>query len=96
MFVYKKCQIACEDANHQPVSLWVFRKLWNGFFPYVFATKPRTDLCMTCQHNISLVMRMQNCEDIDKKKSILRLLEHLDAETTYGLSAEVHTVKKSF
>ena len=75
LFVYEKYQTACEDANHQPVSLWVFRKLWNSFF----ATKPRTDLCMTCQQNISLVMRTQNCEDIDKKKnSILRHLEHLD------------------
>ena len=27
LFVYEKYQTACEDANHQPVSLWVFRKL---------------------------------------------------------------------
>ena len=44
----------------------------------MFATKPRTDLCLTCQQNISLVMRTQNCEDVDKKNSILRRLEHLD------------------
>ena len=47
-FVYEKYKTACEDANHQPVNLWVFRKLWNSFSPCVFATKPRTDLCMTC------------------------------------------------
>ena len=35
LFVNEKYQTACEDANHQPVSLWFFRKLWNGFFPYV-------------------------------------------------------------
>ena len=33
---------------------------------------------MTCQRNVSLVMKTQNCEDIDKKNSILRRLEHLD------------------
>ena len=27
LLVYEKYQIACEDANHQPVSLWVFLKL---------------------------------------------------------------------
>ena len=78
LFVYEKYKTACEDANHQHVSLWVFRKLWNSFFPCVFATKPRTDLCMACQRNISQVMQTQNCEDIDKKNSILRRLEHLD------------------
>ena len=67
LFVCEKYKTACEDANHQPVSLWVFRKLWNSFFPCVFATKPRTDLCMTYQRNVSLVMKTQNCEDIDKK-----------------------------
>lgn len=56
LFVYEKYKTACEDTIHQPVNLWVFRKLRNSFFPYVFATKPRTDLCMTCQQNISLVM----------------------------------------
>ena len=33
LFVYEKYQTACEDANHQPVSLWVFRKLLNSFLP---------------------------------------------------------------
>ena len=37
------------------------------FFPYVFNAKPKTDLCMTCQQNISLVMEKQNYEDIEKK-----------------------------
>ena len=35
LFVYEKYQTACKDVNHQPVSLWVFRKLWNSFFPCV-------------------------------------------------------------
>ena len=98
LFVYEKYQTACEDANYQTVSLWVFRKLWNSFFPYVFATKPRTDLCMTCQQNISLVMRMQNCEDNDKKKQYFATQGtfRFGGETTYGLSAEVHIIKKSF
>ena len=95
LFVYEKYQTACEDANHQPVSSWVFRKLWDSFFPYVFATKPRTDLCMTCLQNISLVMRTQNCEDIDKEQYFATSgTFRLGTETTYELSAEVHAIKK--
>ena len=50
--------------------------------PYLFVTKPRIDLCMTSQQNISLVMRTQNWTF------------RFGAETTYGPSEEVHTVKK--
>ena len=42
--VFKKYQTACEDANHQQVSLWIFRKFWNSLFFNIFATKPTTDL----------------------------------------------------
>ena len=97
LFVYEKYKTACEDANHQHVSLRVFRKLWNSFFPCVFATKPRTDLCMACQRNISLVIQTQNCEDIDKKKQYFATSGtfRFGVETTYGLSAEVYNIKKS-
>ena len=69
-------------AKMQIINLLVhgfFENCGMVFSPFVFVTKPRTDLCMTCQQNISFVMRTQNCEDIDKKSnSILRHLEHLD------------------
>ena len=56
---------------------------------------------MTCQQNISLVMRTQNREDIDKKKVRKQYFATsgtftFGRDTTYGLSAEVHTIKKSF
>ena len=88
-----------------PVKMQIINLLVYGFFEncgiafsHVFATKPRTDLCMTCQQNISLVMRTQNCEDIDKKKQYFATSGtfRFGAETTYGLSAEVHTIKKAF
>ena len=63
----------------------------------MFATKPRTDLWMTCQQNISLFMQTQNCEDIDKKQYFATSgTFRFGAETTYGLSAEVILSKKAF
>ena len=53
LFIYEKYQTAFKDVNHQPVSLWIFRQLRNSFMLYVFATKPRTNLHMTCQQTIS-------------------------------------------
>ena len=48
---------------------------------------------MTCQQNISLVMPMQNCEDIDKKQYFVTSgAFRFNAETTYELLAEVHTI----
>ena len=35
LFVYEKYQTVPEDANHHPVSLWVFQKLWNNLFQYI-------------------------------------------------------------
>ena len=43
LLVYEKYQTACEDPNHQPVYRF-FDNCENCFFPYVFATKPRTEL----------------------------------------------------
>ena len=88
-------------AKMQIINLLVYGFFENCgivFSPFMFATKPRTDLCMTCQQNISLVMRTQNCEDSDKKKQYFATSGTFrsGAETTYGLSAEVILSKKAF
>ena len=38
-----------------------FRKLWNKYTPHVVITKPRSDLCWTCQkYSTALIRRSVN------------------------------------
>ena len=63
-FVHKEYEKACVASNIVPVSYRKYRELWSVFFPYILAQKPRTDLCFTCQKNVSTIIKMQNREEV--------------------------------
>lgn len=43
--------IAAEAAGWRVVSKTVFQRVWRQLFPRLIISKPKTDLCWTCQQN---------------------------------------------
>ena len=76
-FVHQQYCLACETAKQSKVSYWVFRRIRSDFFPNVFATQSRTDLCFECQKNISSVLKSRNKDEKLKSDAIQKHEEHL-------------------
>ena len=48
-----------------------FRDTWAKYLPQILITKPMSDLCWTCQHNNTLIMRSSNKSEEEKSEVIL-------------------------
>ena len=74
--VYSKYATACEKEKMPFMSQRVFLNYWNELHPRIINCNPRTDLCFTCQKNVSLLLKSRN-KDLDTKlKALLCQEEH--------------------
>lgn len=61
--VYKDYMDACAADNRRLVPLQIFNSVWQDSKPEVLSTMPTTDLCRTCQRNMTQLMRAANCDE---------------------------------
>ena len=66
--VYVKYVEACKADGRQYMSERVFGNYWRELHPRIVSGNPRTDLCYTCQNNVSLVWKSRN-KDLTNKIS---------------------------
>ena len=51
-----------------PVAYRTFCKYWQDLLPHVIISKPRCDLCWTCQQNSTAIMKVTNRSDHEKER----------------------------
>lgn len=82
MSVWRAFKSACEGSGKQAVCYTKFIKLWEQFHPEIVVAKPMTDLCLTCQQNMSKLLRSANLPDREKSQCVLAQQEHLNCVQT--------------
>lgn len=82
MNVWRTFKTVCEEMGKQAVGYTSFTKLWQQFHPDLLIAKPMTDLCLTCQQNISKLLRSANLPDNEKSQCVLAQQEHLNCIQT--------------
>ena len=80
--VWRSFKTACEAADKQAVSYSKFIDLWEQFHPTVVVAKPLTDLCFTCQQNMSKLLRSANLPEKEKAACVQSQQEHLNCVQT--------------
>ena len=61
-----------------PISRSSWYDLWEDFCPYVVIQKPKTDLCATCQKNVTTLGRMGGLDEKEKLELVEKSRQHLD------------------
>ena len=60
--------MSCISTGMRYAELTMFRKYWGQLVPHIVITKPRSDLCWTCQTNSTLIMKAINRSDEEKSQ----------------------------
>lgn len=68
--IYKK---SMDLYNSSPVKYQTFRKIWIEHFSDILFSKPKSDLCMTCENNNKLINAAIASSDDNKKLEYLTL-----------------------
>ena len=77
MNVWRMFKRTCEESGKHAVCYTTFVKLWEQFHPDVVIAKPVTDLCLTCQQNMSKLLRSANLADKEKSECVIAQQGHL-------------------
>ena len=64
--VWRVCSTAMEAQSQTPVGYSKFVELWNQLTPHVVIMRPMSDLCFTCQHNNTQIVRSVNLPESTK------------------------------
>ena len=75
--VWRVYSTAMEAQSKTPVGYSKFVDLWNQLNPHVVIMRPMSDLCFTCQHNNSQIVRSANLPDSLKSACVRAQEEHL-------------------
>ena len=78
MRVWNSFKNVCEESNKQTVSYTKFNELWKQFHPNPVVAKPMSDLCFTCQHNTSKLLRAANLPEEEKSECVQAQQAHLN------------------
>ncbi|XP_074634268.1 uncharacterized protein LOC141892822 [Acropora palmata] len=78
MRVWNSFKNVCEESNKQTVSYTKFNELWKQFHPNLVVAKPMSDLCFTCQHNTSKLLRAANLPEEEKSECVQAQQAHLN------------------
>lgn len=70
-------EAATETPDVHAVAYSTFCQLWRCQLPYLILMKPMTDLCATCQHNSTAVLRAANQPTSAKSDTLRQAQEHL-------------------
>ena len=68
---------AMEGESETPVGYSKFVELWNQLTPHVVIMRPMSDLCFTCQHNNTQIVRSVNLPESTKSTVVRAQEEHL-------------------
>jgi hypothetical protein len=78
MFVHRIYQKSMALDNTNAVQHRTFRRIWIEYFPNIVFSKPKSDLCMTCEDNKKLINASIASDDEDYKLECLTTAkEHL-------------------
>jgi len=67
----------CKASGEQAVCYSKFVDMWQQFHPNV-VSKPMTDLCFTCQQNMTKLLRATNLPEQEKSDCVRAQQDHLD------------------
>ena len=77
--------LVCNDlfsiAELRVVGRSSFHSIWQRYCPFILTTRPRTDLCWTCQQNNRRIYQGANITDAAKQEKLNNQLEHLPVVT---------------
>jgi len=67
---YKECCLTESAAalGLRPVAYRTFCRYWLELLPHIVISKPRSDLCWTCQQNSTAIMKLTNRSDREKER----------------------------
>ena len=65
-------------TGHRVVGESCFGKLWRQLLPHIIISKPKTDLCWTCQRLYREISATSNLPDVVKQAKLKKLQQHLD------------------
>ena len=82
MSVWHSFKTAYEEEDKQAVSYSKFIDLWEQFHPTVVVAKPMTDLCFTCQQNMSKLLQSANLAESEKSACVQSQQEDLNCVQT--------------
>ena len=54
-----------------------FCDIWRKYISHIIITKPKTDLCLTCQHNSFAITAAANKPDVEKERVNISKIEKL-------------------
>lgn len=77
-YVYNKYLETIALLDKTPISRSSWYDLWEDFCPYVVIQKPKTDLCATCQKNVTTLGRMGGLDEKEKIQLVEKSRQHLD------------------
>ena len=70
--VWNLYSTAASQQGSHAVSYCLFCRLWKQLTPQVVVSKPRSDLCWTCQKNSTLIMRSHN-KPVEEKTVVYKI-----------------------
>ncbi len=73
--MYEAATRAGEDFH--AVAYRTFCHLWKTLLPDIVQVRPMSHLCWKCQQNSNLIMRSANSSDVQKRKNLESVMEHL-------------------
>ncbi len=77
MAIHRIYKESLEDSQKRTVGYHSFRKLWLELAPNIVITKPRSDVCLTCEnHRKAINAAIANAEE-EKIKCLSKALEHI-------------------
>ena len=85
---------SAEDLGLRPVAYRTFCRYWQELLPHTVISKPRSDLCWTCQQNSTTIVKATNRSDREKDKviSVNCTFLYWFANGSYGDSSNSSTV----
>ena len=75
--VWRVYSTAIEALSQTPIGYSKFVELWNQLTPHVVIMRPMSDLCFTCQHNNTQIVRSANLPERAKSAVVRAQEEHL-------------------
>ena len=71
-----------EAQSKSPVGYSKFVDLWNQLNPHIVIMRPMSDLCFTCQHNNSQIVRCANLPESLKSACVRAQEEQMVKEAS--------------
>ncbi|ELU09153.1 hypothetical protein CAPTEDRAFT_228820 [Capitella teleta] len=75
--VFNQYKLSLSGSGERIVGETTFVGLWKQLLPFIVTCKPMSDLCWTCQQNMTLIYRGSNIAEEEKSERLRMQEEHL-------------------